>query len=134
MRERRLIDNVNVEARLTAELPAVQSNDKQLDIVFINLIKNGAESLESVRNAKVIIHARENTDSVDISVQDNGPGIPAKDLGRLFEPYFTTKGRKGMGMGLYLVQQIIRAHGGSIEVISQSGQGTEFLVRLTKHI
>jgi two-component system sensor histidine kinase PilS (NtrC family) len=62
-------------------------------------------------------------------VADDGPGIPAAALGRIFTPFFTTKA-SGTGLGLAVVQRIVDAHGGSVEVDSPAGQGARFTVRL----
>ena len=66
------------------------------------------------------------------SIKDSGPGIKRTDIGHLFEAYFTTKGSDGTGMGLFLSRQVIKAHGGSIDVKSEEGKGTEFIIRLPK--
>ena len=63
-------------------------------------------------------------------LSDSGPGILPDDLNRLFEPWFTTKGSRGMGIGLYLSREIIRRHGGSVEAASHSGHGTTFPIGL----
>ena len=62
----------------------------------------------------------------------SGSGIPAADLGRLFEPYHTTKGKLGNGLGLMMCRRIVRAHGGEIDVESKEGEGTRFTVRLPR--
>ncbi len=62
-------------------------------------------------------------------VRDEGPGFPAETAARIFEPFYSTKG-KGMGIGLYLAKKIIEAHGGTIEARSRDGEGAEFRVDL----
>ena len=79
------------------------------------------------------MHIREDGRWAVLSVKDSGPGIPPEDCEQLFNPNFTTKGSKGMGLGLYLCDKIIREHGGSIEVRSEKGHGTEFIIRLHKY-
>jgi signal transduction histidine kinase len=64
-----------------------------------------------------------------VSVSDTGGGIPPEQLNRLFEPFFTTK-KKGMGLGLMIVQRIVRAHRGRVEVESHPGRGTTFRIWL----
>ena len=71
-----------------------------------------------------------NGKDLEVSIQDSGPGIAAKDLKKLFDPWFTTKGSHGMGIGLFLTREIIQRHGGSIEVSSTEGNGTTFVIRL----
>src|SRR4029077_13179579 len=137
---------------LPEHLAPVYGDAKQLEIVFINLIKNSLQAMDTKQSnvrglmskvddlgqrtldlgPRLTLAAFERDGSVLISIKDTGPGIAGKDLGRIFEPYFTTKGQKGTGMGLYLSQQIVKAHSGSIEVKSEEGKGTEFIVRLPK--
>ena len=68
-------------------------------------------------------------DVVEIRVQDNGPGIPAADLARVFDPFYTTRAQ-GTGLGLSICQSIIREHGGTITIESVVGQGTAVIVDL----
>src|SRR5690606_9215054 len=96
-------------------------------------IKNGLEAMRDpgATDQKVLVlRAARRNGTVLVSVKDTGAGIPIKNIGRIFEPYYSTKGQRGTGIGLYLAQQIISAHGGSIEVRSEAGKGTEFIVNL----
>jgi len=125
---------VAVRRDLAERLPFVQGSAKQLEIVFINLMKNAMEAMDKGNSPHTLtLAASEQNGSVLVSVKDNGEGIAAKDLGRIFELNFTTKGRRGTGMGLYLSHQIIKAHGGTIEARSEEGKGTEFIVSLPKY-
>jgi signal transduction histidine kinase len=76
------------------------------------------------------IKGRQEGDWIIVSIRDSGPGIKHTDIAHLFEAYFTTKGSDGTGMGLFLSHQVIKAHGGSIEVKSEEGKGTEFIIKL----
>jgi signal transduction histidine kinase len=127
---------INMKVELPASIAPIRGNAKQLEIVFVNLIKNAAEAMlaageSSMRN--LWLRGREESNWVVISVKDSGPGIKKTDIGHLFEAYFTTKGSTGTGMGLFLSHQVIKAHGGSIEVESEEGKGTEFIVKLPKY-
>jgi signal transduction histidine kinase len=117
-------------------VPTIRGNAKQLEIVFVNLVKNAAEAMASTGTAALSrnlwLSCRDEGNFVVISVKDSGPGIKRTDIGHLFEAYFTTKGSGGTGVGLFLSHQVIKAHGGSIEVSSEEGKGTEFRVRLPK--
>jgi len=125
------------QIRVTTVFPAddimVNANSAQLRIAFSNLIKNAGESWEgsSSKNARTIeiIIALVKSDA-EIRVKDSGRGIKSHDLQRIFEPYFSTKGSSGMGVGLYLVKQVIKTHKGTIEVQSKEGEGSEFIIRL----
>lgn len=69
-------------------------------------------------------------DYIQVKITDTGQGIPAEDLSRIFEPFYTTKGQKGTGLGLAITWGIINSHDGTIDVESEQGKGTTFTVRL----
>lgn len=129
---------INLQTKLSKGVPPIRGNGKQLEIVFVNLIKNAAEAIATMRkpvNEKhLVINGYEEAKWIVISFKDSGPGIKRTDIGHLFEAYFTTKGSSGTGMGLFLSHQVIKAHGGVIEVQSEEGKGTEFIVRLPKFL
>ncbi len=111
-------------------LPVVLFDAAQMQQVFFNLVKNAIEAMKDGGSLSVTI---ESTDAnVEISFCDTGGGIPAADLARLFEPYRTTKGAEGNGLGLLICRRIVRAHGGEIDVESKTGEGTRFVVRLPR--
>jgi len=106
--------------------------DKQkIQQVFINLIKNSIEAIKD--SGKVTVEARRNDQSGVISIQisDTGVGMEAGMVQKIFNPFFTTKGaKKGYGLGLFIVHNIIKEHGGSIMVSSEPGYGTKFYIEL----
>ena len=121
---------IRVALDLPSALPSVLFDAGQLQQVFFNLIKN---ALEAMKDGGALAIAIDVTDAeVAISFRDTGSGIPAADLGRLFEPYHTTKGELGNGLGLMMCRRIVRAHGGEIDVESKEGEGTRFTVRLPR--
>ncbi len=95
----------------------------QMKQVFTNLIQNAIQS--SSKNCNLQITARSEEKEVQVILEDNGPGIPAEDLGKIFDPYFT-KRTKGTGLGLSIVKRIVEGHGGVIQVNSTPGKGTRF--------
>jgi signal transduction histidine kinase len=125
---------------LSAESPAASSRigieagpglalnaDRDLLVqALLNILKNAVEASET---APIRVSARRAGDRVEVVIRDEGPGFPAETAARLFEPFYSTKG-KGMGIGLYLAKKIIEAHGGTIEARSRDGEGTEFRVDL----
>ncbi|MFA5976522.1 MAG: HAMP domain-containing sensor histidine kinase [Elusimicrobiota bacterium] len=133
-----LLQKAGVQIRLEfpSAIPPIQGDAKQLEIVFVNLIKNAAEAMgQNPLTARDLrIKGGQSGDWITVSVQDSGPGIKRTDVNHLFEAYFTTKGSDGTGMGLFLSQQVIKAHGGSINVSSEEGKGTEFIIRLPRHV
>ncbi len=120
--ERELADRgVRVEVRSPADLPVVLADKDQVKQVFFNLIKNAAEAMQP--GGRLRIEASSDEEHVALAFADNGSGIKPEDLARLFEPYHTTK-PGGHGLGMMVVQRIMRAHGGQIAVESDPGRGT----------
>ena len=128
---------VTVELNLDLSLPLVKGNAGKLQQVFLNLLLNARDAMEGGGQLSVRTWSAEN--SVRAEVLDSGQGIPAENLQRIYDPFFTTKGiRKGTGLGLSVTYGIIREHGGTIEVESEIGEGTRFhlefpLARKTVH-
>lgn len=121
----------NVHLALAEDVDVV-AHPGQLSQVFINLLVNAAQAFVSA-SSKYDIHVttRRSGDRVFATVSDNGPGIPETVLPRIFDPYFTTKGREiGTGLGLAISRDIVRSHGGDLEVNSQPGHGTTFIICL----
>ncbi|ASD67072.1 sensor histidine kinase [Pseudoalteromonas piscicida] len=103
----------------------------QINQVFLNLIINAAQSIESSGTVTISIEDRQN--EVIIAIQDTGKGIPAEDINKIFNPFFTTKPvGQGTGLGLSLSYSIVAKHKGRIKVDSQVGVGTTFTVFLPK--
>jgi signal transduction histidine kinase len=116
-------------------LPLIECYPAQLNQVFMNILSNGIDALlENVKASKPQIRIQTNRigfDKVEIRIYDNGAGIPSKIKNKIFDPFFTTKPvGKGTGMGLAICYKILEKHRGKIEVISEVGQGTEFVVTL----
>ena len=84
------------------------------------------------KGGTLTLQTGESTEAVWVSVTDTGGGIPQEQLNRIFEPFYTTK-KKGTGLGLMIVQRIVRAHNGHIELESHVGQGTTFRLWLPLH-
>ncbi|WP_241974364.1 sensor histidine kinase [Aliidiomarina minuta] len=111
------------------ELPLVECNLGQINQVFMNLLLNAAQSIDDFGIIKVSTRSLNNR--VEIRVEDSGHGIEPEHRSRIFEPFFTTKPvGEGTGLGLPLAYNIIKKHGGSIELESTPGKGTAFTVSL----
>jgi C4-dicarboxylate-specific signal transduction histidine kinase len=106
----------------------IQADKTMIEQVLINLIKNAIQAFDNQTERKILLSAYDNEGHVIISVKDNGNGIDADAMERIFIPFFTTK-KTGSGIGLSLSRQIMRQHGGQITVKSKLGEGTEFLLR-----
>ena len=128
-------DTVTVITELGGDLPPLMADSSQIQQVFINLISNAVQAMTSpsqveTRNGgRLVISTRTEDGFIVTEFKDNGCGISEENLGRLFEPLFTTK-TKGIGLGLAVSKRIIEAHEGNIEVESEIGKGTTFAVKL----
>lgn len=112
---------IKVAGEMPAGTPVIMADRNQLKQVFFNLVKNAMEAMEP--GGKLDLRVRDDDDSVYIRVADTGSGIRQEDLAKLFSPYHTTK-TGGHGLGLMIVQRIIRDHGGHIGIESKEGTGT----------
>ncbi len=112
---------ITIEAETPAALPAVMADRNQLKQVFFNLIKNAVEAMKP--GGRLRVWPRADDDSVYLLFGDSGSGIKQEDLVKLFQPYHTTK-VGGHGLGLMIVQRIMREHGGQIGIESKEGVGT----------
>jgi len=121
---------VTVKTRLARHLTATPVDSAQLQQVLVNLIKNAAQAMTT--GGTLTLQTGETSDDVWVSVADTGGGIPQEQINRIFEPFYTTK-KKGTGLGLMIVQRIVRAHNGRIELDSQVGRGTTFRIWLPLH-
>jgi signal transduction histidine kinase len=105
----------------------------QMEQVLLNILRNGIEALQAdgVEEKRITIHAFEDgKHGVRIDIRDTGPGMDAETLRQVFKSFFTTKGDKGMGMGLSISRSIVESHGGRIWAESTPGQGTCFSIAL----
>ena len=129
--EDRMAD-VGIEQNLSEEIPEALLDEEQLKRVFVNLIDNSLESFDEAQKEKQIIlktYYDAARDLIITEVSDNGNGIEPRNFQKLFQPYFSTKGR-GTGLGLAIVQRIITEHGGKINVASNIPRGAKFIIEL----
>ncbi len=114
------------------EIPLIKGNPRQLEQVFINLIRNACQALETHRQAIHVYTAYDpSVNRVIIGVKDEGPGIPPENLKFIMDPFFTTKRNNGgTGLGLSVSSRIVQDHHGEIEVESTLGKGSLFTVLL----
>jgi PAS domain S-box-containing protein len=123
------LDNrgLNVRTKMAPRLPAAPADATQMQQVLVNLVKNAMQSMS--KGGTLTLQTGEGAAGVWVSVADTGSGIPQEQINRIFEPFFTTK-KRGTGLGLMIVQRIVRAHGGKIELESHAGRGTTFRIWL----
>jgi signal transduction histidine kinase len=126
-------EQVEIQRDYAMGLPPIEADPAQLLQVFVNLLNNAAEAIEGPGTIRLI--TRVQGSAVVIEVADTGCGIPEENMGRLFTPFFTTKGPgRGTGLGLSIVYGIIKMHRGQITVKSQVGEGTTFTVTLPQRL
>ena len=121
--------STNVSYKVDPSDLKVLADERLLEQVLINLIKNAREAAENQERVNISVAAREEQEGVCIQVEDDGPGIAPEVLENIFVPFYTTK-KEGSGIGLSLSRQIIRKHGGSMEVVTKQGKGTTFTITL----
>ncbi|HSY09295.1 MAG TPA: ATP-binding protein, partial [Candidatus Dormibacteraeota bacterium] len=121
---------IAVKLKLARQLTATPIDGTQMQQVLVNLVKNAAQAMTT--GGTLTLQTGEGGDGVWMSVSDTGGGIPQEQINRIFEPFYTTK-KKGSGLGLMIVQRIVRAHNGRIELESNVGRGTTFRVWLPLH-
>jgi signal transduction histidine kinase len=140
-----LSHRINQEIKLKTEynsLPLIECFPAQINQVMLHIISNSIDALEE---AQFLKKGRENKflpelsirtqqvadDLIQIRIGDNGSGIPSEIKTRIFDPFFTTKPiGKGTGLGLFVCYNIVQKHQGQLEVVSESGRGTEFIISL----
>jgi nitrogen fixation/metabolism regulation signal transduction histidine kinase len=126
------VQDVIIELNLEESLPNAMVDTEQLKRVFVNLIENAVEAFDKQQAEKrILIYTRHDKarDLIVAEVSDNGNGIPPSDFQKLFQPYFSTKGR-GTGLGLAIVRRIVTEHHGKINVASNVPKGAKFIIEL----
>ncbi|MGF1450142.1 MAG: nitrogen regulation protein NR(II) [Opitutales bacterium] len=112
---------IAVDVRVSETLPVILADANQIQQVLFNLIKNAVEAMG--QGGRLRINARSDDEFVYLLVADTGSGIAPEELAKVFQPYFTTK-TGGHGLGMMIVQRILRAHGAQIGIDSEPGTGT----------
>ena len=118
---------------LDPDLPLVECDGSQIQQVILNLVLNGAESMQAKQGGRLSVSTRltAGREAVELKVQDTGEGIAPENLSKIFDPFFTTKPEgKGVGLGLAVLYGIVKAHDGEVEVASRRDAGTTFTVTL----
>ncbi len=121
--------SVSVKLDIPETLPALRVDAMQIHQVFRNLISNGVEAMPEGGTLEIRAVENKPDGTVTVSVRDSGIGMTPEQLGKLFQPLFTTKAR-GIGLGLVVVKNLTQANGGSVKVESEAGNGTLFAITL----
>ena len=125
------LDGAELRLNLAADLPPAMLDGEQIKRVFVNLTDNALEALAPTGERCVTIATSYDAsrETLVAQVEDTGEGIPMSDLKRLFQPYFSTRGR-GTGLGLAIVQRIVTEHGGRIYAEANQPRGARFVIEL----
>ena len=129
------VNHVDLALDLMTGLPEAPADGNQIQQVIVNLLLNAADAIGPT-GGQIKLHSGLGTmpdsaaECVELWVEDSGTGISPEDLPRLFEPFFSTKGNRGTGLGLAVTWGIVEAHGGTIDVQSELGHWTRFTLRL----
>jgi signal transduction histidine kinase len=122
--------NIELVTEIQKDLPSIYGFPDQLQQVLINLLSNASDAING-KGGHIGISAEKVQGDLELSIEDNGAGITQENLTKIFDPFFTTKEfGKGTGLGLTVTANIIRSHGGQIEVTSELQKGTRFTIRL----
>jgi signal transduction histidine kinase len=127
---------VHVVSELDEALPEVAGNRGKLQQVLVNLVLNAKDALQEKENGVVRISTSRTSKGIELRVADNGVGMSAETLRKIYDPFFTTKSnpkvgqRKGTGLGLAVSYGIVQEHSGTLEVTSEDGVGTVFRLTL----
>jgi len=123
---------VEASKEIASDLPRVRADSQQLAQVLVNLYLNAIDAMPNGGQLTVAADLKEDTGAPEIiiSVADSGIGIEPSALDKIFQPFYTAKKRRGLGLGLPICERIVNNHGGKIKVQSQPGRGTIFEVHL----
>ena len=130
--------NADIKTDFDESVGKINIIPQDIGRVLLNLFNNAFYAVNEQKNQNTIsynptvfVHTQKCDDKIQISVRDNGNGIPQKILDKIFQPFFTTKPTgQGTGLGLSLSYDIIKAHGGELKVESEVGKGSEFVIQL----
>jgi two-component system, sporulation sensor kinase E len=123
-------NNITFQSHLSRNLPNIYGFPDQFQQILINLMSNSVDAINS-HGGNIAVSTKYENGFVFLDVADDGCGISQSDLTRIFDPFFTTKEfGKGTGLGLTVTSNIVRSHGGTIDVHTKPNQGTSFSIHL----
>jgi signal transduction histidine kinase len=119
---------VTARTELASELPLISGHRRQLQQVLSNLVQNAIEAMDTTTDRDRMLRVRtalHNRDAIMVAVEDSGPGLDPKQLGSIFDAFFTTKSH-GIGLGLAICRMIVERHGGQLTAASDGNNGARF--------
>jgi len=120
-------ERVQIQKQFSENLPDISADAKKLQQAFLNIVFNAFAAMENGGTLTIETAYKEDTKAVQVSFVDTGVGMPQEIVDKIFDPFFTAK-EGGTGLGLTITHQIISSHGGKIDVKSEQGQGTTFII------
>lgn len=133
LEERAQAYHIRLDFTADSGFPEVEGDSRSLYRALLNLVKNAFEAFSDKNDACVKIYASvKDAEQYEIVVEDNGSGMSQEVKARLFEAFFSTKGRRGTGLGLLVVARTVKMHQGDVRVESQPGIGTKFILTLPR--
>lgn len=121
---------IQVEAAMPDSLPTIMGDEDQLRQAFFNILRNSVQAM--TQGGEIRIECGVRDDFVDVRFVDNGQGMSTEQITRIMEPYYTTK-PDGTGLGMLIVERVVRGHGGELGIDSSPGNGTTVTVSLPRH-
>jgi len=132
------LDRIHITNQIDSNLPSIQADQRQLEEILFNLIVNACHAMSATQKADpsfggkgggtLTLNSKFETHKLILEISDTGTGIPSEQAKHLFEPFHTTKGEKGTGLGLYITKQLVERNGGKITVYTKEGDGTTFVL------
>ena len=117
----------NITIKKDRKIPTIYADQNKLRQVIINLLENSQDALKEIKNKKIMISIKNKSGEIELTVEDNGVGIPDIIIGRIFEPYVTSK-KTGTGLGLAIVHKIVEEHEGKITIDRIKNSGTRVTI------
>ena len=127
--------NVNVQCETRDD--TFEIDEKSLQSAFINILENSIDACVSLNKASpptILFHCRIKPDKIIFLVKDNGKGMDTATLKNIFTIFFSSKGKQGTGLGLYITNKVLEQHSGEIKVKSSPDIGTKFLIKMPRRI
>ncbi|MDD3846731.1 MAG: [Fe-Fe] hydrogenase large subunit C-terminal domain-containing protein [Syntrophorhabdaceae bacterium] len=122
-----LFQNIKIKKTFGDDIPMLFADATQLKQVFLNIMLNAAQAMAG--KGSLVITTAHDAGMITVKIKDTGPGIPPENVGKLFNPFFTTK-EKGTGLGLAISYGIVERHSGQIDVDTELGKGSTFIITL----
>jgi signal transduction histidine kinase len=121
---------ISLDSALDKDLPLCRVDASLIEEMILNILNNAAEAMHTMETGKrILVTSTLESQKIILTISDSGPGIAPEIIGKIFDPYFTTKS-DGTGIGLSLCHRIVMDHGGSLTVADSKLGGTEFRIEL----